>query len=328
MENNEIFKILKIVTGSHLYGLNTPQSDEDYVGIMIPTIDYYFGMKNVNEVTENILSKNELGKNTSEAVDCKFYEIREFFKLAFENNPNILEILFAPPSSIITATEYSKMILEGAEYFVGKEFIYRKFLAYAISQKRKMTINTNNYESLLKFYDFLMTHQEKNQATGEPRTLNDINELQNWGTILIGKNGETDKTLQIEDVKFPTGATIKKTKNNIQELVRRVGSRRELILKHGFDVKYASHLIRLLFECKELLDTGRLEFPFTGKTKDIILGIKTGNYKLEEIQKLSEELENECNKSYQNSKVQKTPDFNKIERLLVDILEDFFRKGK
>jgi len=42
--------------------------------------------------------------------------------------------------------------------------------------------------------------------------------------------------------------------------------------------------------------------------------------------KRKEEPEIECNKSYQNSKVQKIPDFNKIERLLVDILEDYFKK--
>lgn len=59
--NIEELKILEVITGSNLYGTNTPESDIDYAGIFIPTIDYYFGLKKVEEadfstqIKENIL---------------------------------------------------------------------------------------------------------------------------------------------------------------------------------------------------------------------------------------------------------------------------------
>jgi predicted nucleotidyltransferase len=34
------------------------------------------------------------GKNASDAVDFKMYELRNYVKLALQNNPNILELLF------------------------------------------------------------------------------------------------------------------------------------------------------------------------------------------------------------------------------------------
>ena len=37
--------ILKVLSGSHAYGLATPTSDFDYRGIAIPPIEYFHGMK-------------------------------------------------------------------------------------------------------------------------------------------------------------------------------------------------------------------------------------------------------------------------------------------
>ncbi len=37
-------KILEIKTGSFLYGTNTENSDEDFCGVFIPPINYYFGL--------------------------------------------------------------------------------------------------------------------------------------------------------------------------------------------------------------------------------------------------------------------------------------------
>ena len=72
-------KILKIRTGSHLYGTNTPESDEDFSGIFIDSEDYYFGIKKRenDELDFSVESKDERGKNTSEAEDYKLYEIKK-----------------------------------------------------------------------------------------------------------------------------------------------------------------------------------------------------------------------------------------------------------
>ena len=42
--------ILKVRAGSYLYGTNTLESDEDYIGIFIPEEKYLLGLNKIEEV--------------------------------------------------------------------------------------------------------------------------------------------------------------------------------------------------------------------------------------------------------------------------------------
>ena len=87
-------KILELVTGSFLYGTDTETSDKDYYGIFMPEIEYVIGFRRCEEVDFSVIKKDANDKNTADSIDRKFYEFRKFIKLAMENNPNIIEILF------------------------------------------------------------------------------------------------------------------------------------------------------------------------------------------------------------------------------------------
>lgn len=86
-------KILEIKSGSHLYGLNTENSDEDYIGIFLAPIEYHLGLQKVEQVDLSIKDKLESGRNSKDAVDKTFYELKRFIKLALDNNPNIRSII-------------------------------------------------------------------------------------------------------------------------------------------------------------------------------------------------------------------------------------------
>ena len=93
--------ILEVRTGSHLYGTNTPESDEDFVGIFIAPKKFYLGLDKVDECDMSVISKDESGKNDKFAIDRKFYEFRKFVRLAMECNPNILEIIFVDDKNVM-----------------------------------------------------------------------------------------------------------------------------------------------------------------------------------------------------------------------------------
>ena len=80
-------RILEIRSGSHLYGTNTPESDEDFVGIFMPPEEYVYGLQSVQEVDLGIKDKHADGKNTADAVDRKLYEFRKFVNLAQGEQP-------------------------------------------------------------------------------------------------------------------------------------------------------------------------------------------------------------------------------------------------
>ena len=56
----------------------------------------------------------------------------------------------------------------------------------------------------------------------------------------------------------------------------RVPNRPELVEKYGFDVKYASHALRLALQGVEVMETGRLTLPMREEERQLCLTLKSG----------------------------------------------------
>ena len=78
----EDWVIYEYLAGSHSYGTNTPESDEDFRGILIPPIEYYLS------------PFYKIDQYEDPTCDRTIYAIKKFFNLARNANPNILEMLF------------------------------------------------------------------------------------------------------------------------------------------------------------------------------------------------------------------------------------------
>ena len=78
-------EVLKVLVGSHNYGLNTPKSDKDYKIFVLPTFDdLYYGKKTSSSTIKD--SNNE---------DYEVKDIRLLLDLLRKANPSYLEILFS-----------------------------------------------------------------------------------------------------------------------------------------------------------------------------------------------------------------------------------------
>ena len=91
--------IVKIIFGSHLYGTDTPDSDQDFKGIFLPTKEQIFLGKIPKSINEN--TKKGEGKNTADDVDTEIYSLHYFLKLACEGQTVSLDMLHAPDNMII-----------------------------------------------------------------------------------------------------------------------------------------------------------------------------------------------------------------------------------
>lgn len=100
--------VYKVLSGSRLYGTHTENSDYDYRGIIIPTKEYFLGLKRFEQY------------QSTESEDFCFYDIRKFFQLALKGNPNILEMLWAP---LIDPTEVGLRIQKNRDLFLSKAMI-------------------------------------------------------------------------------------------------------------------------------------------------------------------------------------------------------------
>lgn len=300
--------ILKFRTGSHLYGTATENSDEDFVGIFLPNKEYVLGLKNIKEVDAGIKSKDEEGKNTAEAVDCKYYELRNFLKLALENNPNIIELFFANGENIVFSDE-NGVALSSHRFDLLHKGLYDKFGGYARSQKHKMVIRMNHFDELNAAEKFLSDEPENNiLAEYKFRKYPFLEYEENY--------------FRIGDINFIPGYSVKRVLSAVRHRLSNVTNRKDLMTKYGYDTKFASHLIRLLLEGIELLETGTLKFPLNDAK--ILLEIKNGLWKMPTVLDLADVLENRMKKAYENTDLPEKADFEKINQFCIETLSEFY----
>ena len=102
------------------------------------------------------------------------------------------------------------------------------------------------------------------------------------------------------------------------------GAGAELEDQHGYDTKYAMHVIRLYGEAKELMQYGRI--TLRRPNRDELIAIRLGKYSLTEIQELGAQLEAEAAAAQATSPLPEKVDRDEISRLLAEAYLLFWRK--
>jgi predicted nucleotidyltransferase len=101
--------------------------------------------------------------------------------------------------------------------------------------------------------------------------------------------------------------------------------RKALVEKFHFDTKNASHLIRLLKMGIEFLQAGELQV-YREHDSQQLMAIKRGEWSLEQVKTEATHLFRKAEEAYEKSELPETPDRNRINSLLIDILREHFAK--
>lgn len=118
-----MFEIYKVLSGSRLYGTNRVDSDYDYRCVVIDPISSLLGLDRQFETKDS--------KEGSE--DVVTYGLKKFVGLALAANPNIIELLFVPQSSILLeAIPFRPFRIWKKEFLSQK--IRKTFVGYAKGQ--------------------------------------------------------------------------------------------------------------------------------------------------------------------------------------------------
>lgn len=99
------------------------------------------------------------------------------------------------------------------------------------------------------------------------------------------------------------------------------GKRKELREKFGFDVKFAYHVVRLLYEVEQILTEGDIDLQ---RHREHLKSIRRGEIPEQEIRNWASEKEKGLEKVYESSKLQHSPDEGKIKALLLNCLEEHY----
>jgi hypothetical protein len=134
IENNESFKkcggklLCNLIGGSHLYGLQTEDSDVDYRGIFKHTHPHY---TSGFEKIESIVQTKE--------IDSTHYEVMRFMQLMRKSNTQVLEILFAPEESFTFITPKFRLLQDNKYRLIDTDVLKNSLRGYVFSEMRLAT---------------------------------------------------------------------------------------------------------------------------------------------------------------------------------------------
>ena len=117
--------IWQVISGSHAYGTSTPTSDVDTRGLFCAPLNL---LLSPFENVEQFEDKKE---------DTNIYELRKFFQLLTNNNPNIIEILWPPEDCVQFKHPAMELLLAKKKLFLSQK-IKHTFSGYSMAQLKRL----------------------------------------------------------------------------------------------------------------------------------------------------------------------------------------------
>ncbi len=193
----------EVIMGSYAYGVaEKKSSDYDIYGVCIPpksivfphTAGYISGFEEAPSFdqwqqhhVEDVSAKKE--------YDFSVYNIVKYFKLCYENNPNIIDSLFVPDFCVKHITAVGHLIRDNRKLFLSK-LCWPKFRGYAISQMHKIDIKNpeGKRAELVQKYGY-----DTKFAYHLIRLLDEAEQILQYKDLSLDKNNEELKAIRRGD---------------------------------------------------------------------------------------------------------------------------------
>lgn len=307
--------ILETQIGSHLYGVATENSDEDYKGVFLPNKQYLLGLQKVEEVADNVVSKVN-GKNTKDAIDRTYVEIRNFIQQCSNGNPNFIEILFANKDNIVYIDEFGEKLIQNRQLFISKQ-IANRFFGFIISCERKMDTSYVNLNNLLNALKYLLNLDISIDKTDSLPKLEQYAEF-----VDIFK---PDKyAYRIGAYSINKNCTINNAIKTLSDIVSTSTQRKENVKAIGYDFKAGYHILRLLTQLQQIFTNGTIQYPLPNA--EYIKKVKSGLIPLQEFVEVKERMKIECKELEKKSNIPQKLDYEKINNLCEEILTNWVKE--
>lgn len=346
------------IHGSQAYGLNTKDSDVDIKGMCIEPKEYFLGYLN------NFEQQEKLARKGNEA-DSVIYSIRKFFKLAADCNPNIIEVLFVDESDILKIDKYGEKVRENRDLFLSKKALHT-FSGYAYAQlkriktHRRWLLSPPTHKPTRQ--EFGLQEQPvipKNQISAvqalitkklDQWNFKDMEHIDPATRIMIIENvaefitemkisndslwenaartlGLNENFIQIVEKEKQYKQAIDEWNHYNEWVTKRNPARAEGEKKFGYDLKHASHCVRLMRMCEEILSGKGVIVKRPDREE--LLGIKLhGIWTYDKLMEETEVLMEKCRKLYvENDSLPKEPQRTKLNSILIEIVEGYLAEN-
>lgn len=334
--------------GSHAYGMATPESDLDVRGVAIAPKRYYLGFTNRFDQAE---SKGD--------PDVVIYDFKKFCGLAAQCNPNIIELLWTDESDWLRSSELWVLLQNHRKDFLSRRAKHT-FSGYAASQLKRINTHRrwllNPPQHCPERAEFGLPERTvipKDQLAvaqalvrkkvdsweldlehlSDAQRIYVLGQIENSLTDLYGANITEGKTLaaakllgmdeNLIDLLYRERnyTNAKQEWDSYQTWKRnRNPARAALEAQFGVDTKHASHLIRLLRMCREILERG--EVLVKRPDAEDLLAIRNGAWTYERIVEWATQEDQALTAVMNVSKLPRSPDTALLDTLCTRIIEE------
>lgn len=283
--------VVLAVMGSHSHGTYLPPEeptavdDVDFMGFVVPPLDYHLG-----------LPRWEHWRLQVDELDVVLYSLDKAVRLLLKSNPNIVGLLWLREEEYVFRRPTFDALLARREMF-SSQVAADAFAGYAYGQLKRMEAfdldRIAEYESL----------------SGQVRAHGPITE------VLEADANKLKHIAGAWGVPLPTLERFRALHKNY--FSGYMGEKRKAkVREHGYDVKNAAHLVRLLRMGREFVETGRLQVYRTDDA-DELKAIKRGHWTLEQVKAEAERLFAEVETARATSPLPRRPDHDAANTLLL-----------
>jgi len=273
--------IVKMKFGSHLYGTDTPESDTDYKGIVLPSK----GDCVLNNIPKSIntTTGQNCSKNTKDDVDEEYYSLQYFMKLAAKGEMIVIDMLHAPENMLLESNGVWRALQANRSKFYTKNLA--GYMGYIKKQTAKYGVKGSRLAAMSKVSEVLSEFDD-NTVMREVWNKLPIND---YCTYVLGGKSNEIPMYEVCGKKFGDTIKVGYIRGIVNQMYSRYGERALLAEKNeGIDWKAISHAFRASEQLIEIYKTGDLKYPL--KSADVITKMKTGgfHYKNDGIQEMLE----------------------------------------
>lgn len=270
--------------GSHLYGLNTPESDIDMKGIYLPDQkDILLGK--VKE-SYSITTGNDKSKNSKDDIDIEIFSLQRFIKDASRGETYALDMLHTPADKVITGSSIWHFIQQNRSRFYTTNMT--SYMGYVMKQAAKYGVKGSRLAALREVKQFT----ESWQLNVNPR-LRDIthllpnNEFCFW--TVDKEKPETASFYMLMGRKYMAGVKLSEFYAAVGKLWAEYGERaRKAEANEGIDWKALSHAMRGGLQLLEIYRTSDLKYPLADAAE--IKKVKAGELPFATVQARLEQI--------------------------------------
>ena len=307
-------KIVEIIHGSKLYGTQIIDSDTDLKFVTVaPTLYEYMDHRGKFDV-----DTGDNGLLDSQKIEWEGFYIQDFANKLVGMNTNNVSMLFAPKGNIITSSPAWEDLLANRERAIGKNIA--AYAGYAKGQSCKYTLKGERLETVERFIKYIKENVASGDYTGNQGKMTDhqwsqMREEFQWAEGFEGWSNQcAEQLIRVVAKSFSKTTQVQGWIAPMESLLSTYGKRAQKAKEDQKDLKAILHACRICNEAIEILTTGELVYPVTGKNLDLYMGIRRNEYSYEYLQEHIIDLLERVNEEQARSTLPETPD----ERWLYD----------